>query len=159
MERDLAIVFAKILPVMNHYICTSFGISKSYYGSSVYKLGGTGQGNSVSGAICRDTSCLIFKKLEDESLGVKIYSPIMSTLYVRNAIAFVDDTDFYTNGENLTTKMQRLMDLYTRLYEATRGKIQQEKINFYCWKWNYKNCEKVIEDIQAELIVHGDNIK
>jgi len=49
---------------MNHHICTDYGISKSSYGSIIEKLGGTGQGNSVSGTICRNTSCLIFKYLE-----------------------------------------------------------------------------------------------
>jgi len=62
VERELAKLFAKVLPVMNHHICISFGISKDSYGSSSYKLGRTEQGNSVSGAIYRDTSYLIFKK-------------------------------------------------------------------------------------------------
>ena len=31
-------------------------------------------------------------------------------------------------------KMQLIMDLYTKLYEATGGKIQQTKIMFYYWK-------------------------
>ena len=76
VERESAMLFAKILPVMEHHICTSYGISKDSYSSRTYKLGGTGQGNSVSGSICRDTSCIIFKKLEDQNLGVKVYCPI-----------------------------------------------------------------------------------
>ena len=39
VEHEPAKLFAKILPVMQHYICTSFGISKEYYGSITYKLG------------------------------------------------------------------------------------------------------------------------
>ena len=33
VEREPAKLFAKILPIMNHHICTSYGISKEYYGS------------------------------------------------------------------------------------------------------------------------------
>jgi len=69
-------LFIKILPVMEHLIFTSFGISKGYYGSNNFKLGGTCQGNSVSGLIYRDTSCIIFKHLEDQKLGVQVQYPI-----------------------------------------------------------------------------------
>ena len=55
VERTPAKVFAKVLPIMNHHVCTSFGISKKTHGSKYETLGGTGQGNSVSGSICRDT--------------------------------------------------------------------------------------------------------
>ena len=41
VEREPAILFAKILPVMEYHICTSYRISKDSYGSRTYKLGGT----------------------------------------------------------------------------------------------------------------------
>ena len=122
-------------------------------------MGGTGQHNSVSGAICRDTSCLIFKKLEEANLGVAMEMPLSFKRFVRCAIAFVDDTDFYTNGSEFMCKMQEIMNLYTKLYEATGGKIQQAKIFFYCWRWVYKNGRKVIEEIRAELVVHSEHIQ
>ena len=65
VERESTMLFAKILPVMEHDICTSYRISKDLYRSRIYKLGGTGQGNSILGSICRDTSYIIFKKLEE----------------------------------------------------------------------------------------------
>ena len=51
------------------------------------------------------------------------------------------------------------MNLYTKLYEAMGGKIQQSKIIFYCWRWVYKQGIKQIEQITAELVVHGEEIK
>ena len=127
-------MFAKVLPIMQHHVCTDFGISQISYRSSIEKLGGTGQGNSVSGAICRDISCLIFKYLEQMNLGAILKHPIIKEIIQRIAIAFVDDTNFYTNGPNYELKMQIIMDLYTKLYEATRVKMQQSKIMFYCWQ-------------------------
>ena len=55
VEREPEKLFAKILPVMNHHKCTSYGISKESYGSGSHELGGTGQGNSVSEEMCKDT--------------------------------------------------------------------------------------------------------
>ena len=52
--------------------------------------------------------------------------------------------------------MQKLMDTCTKLYEATGGKVQQEKVQFYCWRWKYVKGEKAIEDIAAELVAHGE---
>ena len=63
----------------------------------------------------------------------------------RITISFVDYTDFYTSGEGYETKMQHIMDQHTTSYEATGSKIQQDKIMFYCWKWDYYNGEKIIK--------------
>ena len=158
VDRQAAKVFAEILPIMEHYICTNFGISKISYGSCVEPLGGTGQGNSVSGAICRDTSCFIFKYLEEKKLGASIRAPISKEVFQRIAIAFVDDTDFYTNGIDFELKMQLIIEIYTRLYEATGGKIQQEKIMFYCWKWIYVNGKQQIVQLEATIEVHEEVI-
>jgi len=55
--------------------------------------------------------------------------------------------------------MQLIMDLYTKLYEATGGKIQQTKIMFYCWKWIYENGKQKIIQLQANLLVHDEIIQ
>jgi len=132
VECEPAKLFARILPVMNHYICTSFRISNSFYGIDTFKLGSTGQGISVSGAICKDVLYIIFRKIEKEGLGVVIHLPLSLEEYIRCAIAFVDDIDFYTNDKDFQEKIQLLMNIYTRLYEATGGKIQESKILYYC---------------------------
>ena len=51
VEREQAKLFTIILPVMNYHIYASFRISKDSYGNLLFKLGGTSQGSSVSGAI------------------------------------------------------------------------------------------------------------
>ena len=156
VEREPAKLFAKILPVMNHHKCTSYGISKESYGSSSYKLGGKGQGSSVSGAICRDTSYLIFKKLENQNLGLIVKTSISHQDVVRSSITFVDDTDFYTNSRNFMEKIQEAMNTYTGLYEATGGKLQQTKIMFYYWRWVHENGVKEIEELSATLVVYEE---
>ena len=113
----------------------------------------------MSGAICRDTSCIIFKKLENKRLGVVVRLLLSLVEFIRYAIAFVDDTDFYTNDRNFNEKMQLIMDMYTRLYEATGGKIQENKILYYCWKWCYENGIRVLKPVEAALYVHGKQIE
>ena len=70
----------------------------------------------MSGATCRATSCLIFKKLEDQNLGIVVKIPISHQDVVRSAISFVDETDFYTNGRNFMEKMQEVMNAHTGLH-------------------------------------------
>ena len=71
-------------------------------------------------------------------LGVSIESPLLKQILHRLAMAFVDDTDFYSSREHFREIMQVIIDLYTRLYEAMGRKIQQQKIMYYCWKWVYE---------------------
>ena len=55
--------------------------------------------------------------------------------------------------------MQQIIDQCTKLHEATGGKIQQDKMMFYFWKWCYCNVEKIIKQVEAELIVHGEKTR
>ena len=89
------------------------------------------QGNLVSGTICRDASCLMFKKLEYAQLGVKVSLPFSKSLFVRSTIAIVDDTDFCTNGNDFAIKMQLVINLCALLHKVTGDKMQQAKIMFY----------------------------
>ena len=41
----------------------------------------------------------------------------------RVTIAFVDDTDFYTNSESYQRNIQKIMGTYILIYKATGGKI------------------------------------
>ena len=59
-------LITKVIPNWRHYMCTGFGISTAYYGGEDNKLAGTGQGNRFLGDVCRDTSCLIIKSIEQK---------------------------------------------------------------------------------------------
>jgi len=57
-------LIAKVMPVLNHYVCTGFGISKNSYGSIEQQILGTGQGNRFSGDASRDTPYYINREVE-----------------------------------------------------------------------------------------------
>ena len=86
----------------------------------------------LSGAVCRDQSCLVFKQLERLKKGVELVLPLSLKRVRRTVIAYVDDADFFSNGKHCIQKIQEIIELYVRLYEATGAKIQEEKVNFYC---------------------------
>ena len=87
------------MPNQEHYVSAGYGISEKYYGGEQKKLVGTGQGNNFSGDMCRDTPCLIIRKLEKEGLGTVIKSPHTIKTIQKVAVSFVDDTDLVTDGD------------------------------------------------------------
>ena len=134
MDRKAAKAFVKALPAMEYFICTNYGISQISHRSSVKTLGGTSQGNSISGAICRDISCLIFKLLELKKFGAIMKEPGTERRYQRVVIAFVDDADFYSSKELYECCMSKMIESHANLCKATGGNIQLNKIVFYCWQ-------------------------
>ena len=134
-------MICNIVAQFKHYICTGYGISSKFYGGKYEKLTGTGQGNMLSGAVCYDQSCLVFKKLEQLKKGIEIILSITLKRIRRTVIAYVDDADFYSNGKNCIKKIIEIIELYVMLYEATGAKIQEEKVKFYCWRYRMKKGE------------------
>ena len=65
VERQPMMLFEKVLPIMQHHTSTSYGISEKTHGGINNELCGTGQGNSLSGTLCRYMSCLAFKHVEN----------------------------------------------------------------------------------------------
>ena len=71
----------------------------------------------------------------------------------RNVIAFVDDSDFCSNGVECELKMQNIVNDYAKIHEATGGKVQKEKVMMHGWKW--KN-DKIVE-VPMNTIVNEKN--
>ena len=122
VDWKAAILFARILPALKHYICTNFGISSNSYGDTIDKHGGIGQENLFAGEGYKVKLCLIIYDMEELEQGVIITVPILNSSIKRTAIAFVDDTSFYTNREDYKKKIQTIIERYTKLYEATGAK-------------------------------------
>ena len=96
--------------------------------------------------------------MENRKLGAEIFLPLSNRKVYRIEISFVDDTDMYSNGELSAKNIQMIMDIYTRLYEATGGKIQEEKIIFYSWIWELLDRVQVIKDVKVQIKVYYSEI-
>ena len=74
-------------------------------------------------------------------------------------MVFVDDTDFTTDREDCQSKMQRILEKYTSLYEAIGRFVQYEKIRYYFWEWQRKNRKLLIQDKTIEFKENNRVIK
>ena len=77
----------------------------------------------VSGAICRDQSCLVFRELEGLKKGVELILLLSSKKVWRTQIAYIDDADFFSNRKDCIKQIQIIIDMYVKLYEATGVKV------------------------------------
>jgi len=154
VNREVIKVICNTVSKFKHFTYTGYGISSEYYGGDFESLTGTGQGNMLSGAVCRDQSCLVFKKLERMKKGVKLILPITLKRIRRTVIAYVDDADFFANGKDCVAKIKEIINLYVRLYKATGAKIQEEKVKFYCWRYKMIDGERIIEQIEVKIQIH-----
>ena len=98
IKQTLAIVFSKLLPLFQYKLCTSYGITKWTYSSSIDILGGSGKGNVIPGIIYRDKLYFIFMYIEKMNIGFRIITIITKNIITRLAISLVYNTIFFTIG-------------------------------------------------------------
>ena len=103
----------------------------------------------------RDVSCFTFKEIEKKRLRTMLTSKCNNSEVQRNAIAFVDDSVFCSNGVECKRKMQEIVNYYANMHEATGGKLQKEKVMVCGSKW--KN-DKIVE-VPMKMIINDKEIK
>ena len=121
IERKPIQLIAKVLPIIEHHICTSFGASEEFYRGVNNKQVGMGQGHITSVNIYRDTSNLIIKPIEEMQIRIRMKGGILEIVEDETAVAFIDDTDFIMEGEECQRKMQTILDTYIILFQVTGG--------------------------------------
>ena len=85
--------------------------------------------------------------------------PVTVKCIKRNQIAYVDDTNFYSNGNQCESLIQEIINKYVNLYEATGAKIQEEKVKFYCWKYYMIQGERKCQQIKKTIVVHNKEVE
>ena len=108
-DRNAMLIFTKILPIQQQYICTGYRISEKWYGGVSAKLVGTGQGNNFSGELCKDTSCLIIKQIENLSIEFEFNSYFIKNIEQIVVLLFVNNTDLITNSKQNEIKMKKYL--------------------------------------------------
>ena len=74
------------------------------------------------------------------------------------AVLFVDDADMITEGRDAERKMQRILEIYNKLYTATGGHIENKKCKYFTWHWRWKQGQKEIVDKTVEIVVNGEKV-
>ena len=102
---------------------------------------------------------MIIKKSEEVELGMIIEALILNKKEKELAVAFVDNTDFVTSGEECQNKMQSILDQYSAMYAATGGYIEDSKTYFYSWQWKWSKGSKVIKAKTGQLKINMNQIQ
>jgi len=158
-DRDALKLISKVIPNWNHYVSTAYGISEKCYRGEDNQLAGTGQGNKFSGDVCRDTSCLIMKSIENEQLGMEFVSGLTNEMIQIVAVMFVDDADMITEGVEAKMKMMRILKMYDDLHSVTGGKIEENKCKFFTWVYVWKQGRREIKNVVVEIEVNGIKVQ
>ena len=93
-NRKVIHLLTKLLPRLEHHVGAFNGISADEHGSKNNLLGGIGQGDIFSGVVCRDVSCIIFRKLDRKKIGIIIKSKCEGNIEQRVVIEQADDACF-----------------------------------------------------------------
>jgi len=158
-NRDIIKILTNLIPRWQHYVSTAYGISEKCYGGSGTELAGTGQGNKFSGDLCRDTSSMIIKVLENKKLGVEYKSKLTDDNITVSAIAFVDDTDLVAEGPKAEEMMEKMLVTYNDLHTATGGLIEQSKSSYFAWRWKWQQGNKKIIRVNADIKFNNERVK
>ena len=124
-------IISSIIPTFKDYIYTYFGLYKQDYRGEIEELTGNGQGNVFASILYRDQSYREFQQLNEERLEAIFKSPHSQIEAQRAAISFMDDTDFYSNGENYKEGMTKMIEKYNKYHQITGGKISSEKSTYF----------------------------
>jgi len=76
--------------------------------------------------------CFNLKEVEKTKKGAIFYVPGSTIKANQTSIAFVDNTNHYSNGENYQLNMKTIIEKYQALYKATGSQISVEKSYLYC---------------------------
>ena len=87
--------------------------------------------------------------MERKKIGIIINSKCKGNIEQRVIIAYADNADFCTSGENSDMKMQEIVSYYMKMHKATGGKVQKEKVSVNFWRW--KDNKIINETIELKL--------
>jgi len=74
-------------------------------------------------------------------------------------VAFVDNADLVTDGDNAERKMGKMAVLYNDLHAATGGFSEKEKSKYFSWKWVVKAGCKIIKNVEKKVEVNHHKIR
>ena len=83
------------------------------------------------GDVCRDTSYLMLKVLENKKLGIT-FKPREGDEDIHEvAVMFADDADVFSDGDEAIANVITMLSVHDRMCSATGGIIQEEKSKCY----------------------------
>jgi len=83
-----------------------------------------GQGNRFLEDVYRDSSCLIIRDIKKKGLGMIISLNVSDLSVQKVVVAFVDDNNLVTDGEDTEEKIDSIITTYDDLHLAIGRHIE-----------------------------------
>ena len=112
VNRRVIKLIMKVIPCIEYHICTGYSNSNQIYGGEQNQIRETGEGNITSSYGYRDSSCFNLKEIEKARKGTVFKVPRTKIRANRISIAFVDNTNHYSNDNNCQKNMKEIIYLY-----------------------------------------------
>jgi hypothetical protein len=117
-----------------HHVITAYGESSRRYQGTLHLLQGVEQGNGAGPAIWAVISAVLFGVMRDQDFGLNLVTSLTMTAIVIAGFAFVDDANLLhagahpnVTGVSLIPQMQRVLDMWEGLLQATGGALRDDK--------------------------------
>ena len=137
MPQNACSMQAKTLENMEFHLKTALGVSENYYKhTSTTPVHGSGQGSCASPTLWLLISTILMRCLDQGNPGI-----------LRSSIdGFVDDTSLFTNipfqYSNMNEAVRNLQvatQTWSKLLEASGGKLELSKCFYYVLSWKFSN--------------------
>jgi len=109
--------------------------------------------------VCRNTSCLILKVIENNNLGMNFQSRVFNESIQVAAVSYVDDNDLVSDGDNAAEKMNKGVNIFSSLHEATGGLVEENKSKVYSCQWKVLSGRKVIYNNKNKIRMQEIELK
>jgi hypothetical protein len=147
------------MQLMEYFIKSGFGIAKeqTFSGSATVRLMGLGQGSGAAPIGMRSMITLVDNAYKRLGHGMNAKYSLADRIVLLAAIIYVDDTDllhwakFYgVSDEAFMADIQRGVNDWGMLVQATGGSLEQSKSFWYLLSWKFVRGKPTIKS-EAEL--------
>ena len=73
-------------------------------------------------------------------------------------VAFINDTNFYSNGDCAQENIKNIIQTYTKLYEATGSLVEEQKSFYYVWQWSSSGVREQIKIINMDIEINSTKL-
>ena len=148
MPQNACSMQAKTLENMEFHLKTALGLSENYYKhTSTTPVHGSGQGSCASPTLWLLISTILMRCLDQGNPGMAMVQINKTEKILRSSIdGFVDDTSSFTNipfqYSNMNEAVRNLQvatQTWSKLLEASGGKLELSKCFYYVLSWKFSN--------------------
>ena len=75
------------------------------------------------------------------------------------AVSYVDDNDLVTDGVNVEEKMNKGVNIFNSLHEATGGLVEEKKSKLFAYQWKVRSGRKVIYNKEKKICMQDAELK